>query len=123
MSEPSEPSAAVFAALADPTRRRILGWLAEGGPATATNLAPRLPMTRQAVVKHLAALTRAGLTVAEREGREMQYRLRPEPITGAMQWMAVLAARWDERLQGLRVFLAGDADRSRPDLRRRGTRT
>jgi DNA-binding transcriptional ArsR family regulator len=120
--ERPEPSAAVFAALADPTRRRILGWLAGGGPATATQLAPRLPMTRQAVVKHLAALTGAGLTVAQRDGREMRYRLRAEPMTDAMQWMAALAAKWDERLEGLRVHVGSHSpsDQRRPDPRRRG---
>jgi DNA-binding transcriptional ArsR family regulator len=101
----SDRSAAVFSALADPTRRRILDRLARGGPATATELAPDLPMTRQAVVKHLIALTRAGLTLGRREGREVRYRLRPEPMTEAMQWMAALAARWDHRLEALRAHL------------------
>src|SRR5580698_1859205 len=55
----------VFAALADPTRRAILAALASGGPATATDLAGRLPITRQAIAKHLALLAEAGLVTAE----------------------------------------------------------
>src|SRR5688572_27965905 len=59
----------VFAALADPSRREILAALAAGGPATATDLAARLPITRQAIAKHLALMAEAGLVVAEPGGR------------------------------------------------------
>jgi DNA-binding transcriptional ArsR family regulator len=96
---------ALFAALADPTRRAILDWLAEGGPATSTELARRLPMTRQAVAKHLASLEAAGLVRSERVGREVRHRLDPEPLSKAMRWMSLLAARWDERLRLLRDLL------------------
>jgi DNA-binding transcriptional ArsR family regulator len=92
--------------LADPTRRRIIDWLVEGGPATATELARRLPISRQAVAKHLAALDRAGLVVGRKEGRDLRFRLRAEPLTDAMQWMAALAARWDQRLEDLQRHLS-----------------
>ena len=92
--------AAVFAALADPTRRQVVQALA-GGDATATELAAQFPVTRQAVVKHLGALGEAGLVDAERAGREVRYRLNPAPMAGAMAWMAAIGAEWDSRLAAL----------------------
>lgn len=96
------PSAAIFAALSDPTRRTILEWLSHEGPATATELARRLPITRQAVVKHARALLDAGVVIRAREGREVRYRLVPEAMTSASRWIDALAARWDGRLDRLR---------------------
>ena len=101
----------VFSALADPTRRRVLGYLAEHETATATELAGLLPVTRQAVAKHLAALGEAGLVVAERQGRETRYRLTPDPLTDAARWIADVGARWDERLDALRGHLAARSSR------------
>jgi DNA-binding transcriptional ArsR family regulator len=95
----------VFAALADPTRREVIRCLAEG-PATATELATRFPVTRQAVAKHLGLLDEVGLVVATRDGREMRYQLRPEPLRDAMSWMAAVGARWDDRLASLQKLLA-----------------
>ncbi len=91
---------AVFAALADPTRREVIGRLARE-PASASALALELPVTRQAVAKHLAALDRAGLVAARRGGRELLYSLDPEPMGEAMAWMTSVGARWDERLARL----------------------
>jgi DNA-binding transcriptional ArsR family regulator len=91
----------VFAALADPNRRALLGFLAARETATATELAAELPVTRQAVAKHLAALDAAGLVEGERRGRETRYRLTPEPLAGAMRWMADVGAAWDDRLDRL----------------------
>ena len=91
---------AVFAALADPTRRAVMGRLAEE-PASASALAGELPVTRQAVAKHLAALDRAGLVAPRREGRELRYALDPAPMGDAMAWMASVGAQWDDRLAGL----------------------
>jgi len=79
----------VFIALADPSRRGILAALASGGPATATDLADRLPITRQAIAKHLALLAEAGLVTAEPgERRRVRYRLRSAPMQVAQQFMA-----------------------------------
>jgi DNA-binding transcriptional ArsR family regulator len=89
---------AVFTALADPTRRLLLTVLSDRPGLTASRLAGELPMTRQAVTKHLAALDRAGLVRARREGRETRYSLTPAPLAEAMDWMAAVGARWDERL-------------------------
>ena len=106
----TEPAAAdldgVFGALADPTRRRIYERLVTGGPDTATNLVEDLPVTRQAVVKHLQVLAEAGLATSERHGREVRYAASPEPLTPAVGWMVATGARWDRRLDRLRERLA-----------------
>ncbi len=96
----------VFAALADPTRRAILATLAEDGPATATDLADRLPLTRQGIAKHLALLAEAGLVTAEPgERRRVRYRLRSAPMQVAQQFLAALARDWDRRLESLTEHL------------------
>jgi DNA-binding transcriptional ArsR family regulator len=92
----------VFGALADPTRRRLLERLRSGGPDTATNLAEGLPLTRQAVVKHLQVLAEAGLASAERDGREVRYRAEAAPLDGAVRWLVDTGAAWDRRLDRLR---------------------
>ena len=97
---------AVFAALADPTRRQVIRALSQQGPSTATGLAAALPVTRQAVTKHLAALANAGLVTATRRGREVLYQISPRPLTAAVSWMADLGARWDHRLAALRDHVA-----------------
>ena len=91
---------AVFAALADPTRRAVIGRLAQE-PASASRLAGELPVTRQAIAKHLGALERAGLVEPHREGRETRYRLTPEPLDGAIAWMEEVGVRWDRSLAKL----------------------
>src|SRR5688500_19214750 len=96
----------VFVALADPSRRAILATLASQGPATATDLADRLPITRQAIAKHLTLLTEAGLLIAEPgERRRIRYRLDSAPIQVAQQFLAALANDWDGRLDALRKYL------------------
>jgi DNA-binding transcriptional ArsR family regulator len=100
----------VFAALADPTRRAILAALAAAGPATATDLAARLPVTRQAIAKHLALLAEAGLVTAEPgERRRVRYRLRSTPMGVAQQFLAALARDWDRPLEALTEHLARSA--------------
>ena len=93
----------VFAALADPTRRAILAALATGGPATATDLADALPITRQAIAKHLGLLADAGLVVPEPgERRRVRFRVDSAPMQVAQQFLAALARDWDGRLDALR---------------------
>ncbi len=102
----------VFTALADPSRRAILAALAASGPATATDLAARLPITRQAIAKHLALLSEAGLVTAEPgERRRVRYRLRSAPMRVAQQFLAALARDWDGPLDALKDHL----DRSAPE--------
>jgi DNA-binding transcriptional ArsR family regulator len=91
----------VFSALADPTRRAVMQSLAADPGLTASRLAGELPMSRQAVSKHLAALERAGLVAPRRAGRETRYELTPEPLGDAAAWMATVGGRWDERLSRL----------------------
>lgn len=92
----------VFDALADPNRRRMLDVLAARETATPTELAAELPVTRQAVSKHLQALADAGLVEGERRGRETRYRLTPAPLAEAAGWIARVGGEWDERLAALR---------------------
>ena len=97
----------VFVALADPTRRAILAALATDGPSTVTDLAARLPITRQAIAKHLALMADAGLLTPEPgERRRVRYRLRSAPVQLAQQFLAALAHDWDDRLEALRHYLA-----------------
>ena len=97
----------VFTALADPTRRTILTALATHGPSTVTELAARLPITRQAIAKHLALMTDAGLVTPEPgERRRVRYRLRSGPVQIAQQFLAALAHDWDDRLDALQRYLS-----------------
>lgn len=96
---------AVFSALADPTRRHVLERLTTGGPATPTELAAELPMTRQAVSKHLASLDRAGLVRPERQGRQTRYAASGASLTEALAWLAQVGATWDRRLTALQAML------------------
>jgi DNA-binding transcriptional ArsR family regulator len=90
---PERASDSVFAALGDPTRRRLVESLA-ASPATATALARDLPISRQAVTKHLSLLASADLVEAERRGRETRYSLRPEPLREVSAWADRVGAEW-----------------------------
>ena len=105
--DPEAVAQEVFTALADPSRRAILAALAAGGPATATDLSARLPITRQAIAKHLGLLADAGLVVAEPgERRRVRYRLDSAPMRVARQFLAVLARDWDGPLAALKERLS-----------------
>lgn len=91
----------MFGALSDPTRRALLAAIAEQPEATATELASELPISRQAVLKHLNALADAGLLDRERAGREVRYRVTPAPLSEAVSWMAEVGGQWDVRLAAL----------------------
>ncbi len=97
-----EPSDAVFAALADPTRRSILRAVAERGPLTATALSDELPISRQAVAKHLGLLRHAGLVMADRAGRETRFVAVGAPLEDLAAWAEQTGRRWDDRLARLR---------------------
>jgi len=104
----------VLAALADPTRRRVLDTLAAHGEATATVVAAELPVSRQAVVKHFAILDRAGLVTSHRQGREVRYAVRPERLDTAARWISELAAEWDARLARIKRLAESDPSRGDP---------
>jgi DNA-binding transcriptional ArsR family regulator len=101
-----EPDA-VFEALADPTRRAVIRALATDGPATLTQLSSRLPVTRQAVSKHLALLEAAGLVTPSGEVRGRRYAFTPAPLTDAVGWIVDVGADWDSRLERLKRDVEG----------------
>jgi DNA-binding transcriptional ArsR family regulator len=102
----------VFAALADPTRRAVLRDVAEQGPVTATELAGRFPVSRQAIAKHLAVLHDAGLVAPERSGRENRWSATTRPLAAAGRWLTEAGAAWDDRLQRLERRAAARRDGS-----------
>ena len=109
MTEHLDRCADLFAALADPTRRRILDLLAVRGEATATALADRIPVSRQAIARHLGVLDGAELVAAHRRGREVLYVVRPARIAAAAGWLTRVAAEWEVRLEAIkRIAEAGD---------------
>jgi DNA-binding transcriptional ArsR family regulator len=100
-----DPAGAVFAALADPTRRRVVHELSKDGPLTSTELARRIPVTRQAISKHFDALEDAGLAAATRVGRETRYALRTQAFAEAEAWMRAIGAMWDQRLAAFKEYV------------------
>jgi ArsR family transcriptional regulator, cadmium/lead-responsive transcriptional repressor len=107
----------LWAAVGDPTRRRVLDVVLERGEATATMVATELPVTRQAVAKHLVVLDRAGLVEGRRRGREMRYAVRPERLDAAARSMAEVAAAWDMRLQAIKRIAEAAAAAQREQAR------
>lgn len=101
-----DPVGDVLGALADPTRRTVFEAVARRGPLTATELADELPVTRQAVAKHLERLAGARLVTSERTGRETLWSATPAPLADARRWLDDVGAAWDRRLGAL-------ADRAR----------
>ena len=100
-----DPAGAVFEALADPTRRRVVYELSKDGPLTATQLAKRIPVTRQAIAKHFDSLEEAGLAAATRVGRESRYELRTQAFAEAEAWMRAIGAMWDRRLAAFKKYV------------------
>jgi DNA-binding transcriptional ArsR family regulator len=102
----------VLTALADPTRRLLLDRLSTGGDASATTLAKDLPITRQAVLKHLMLLERANLVTTRRQGKEQLYAIHPDEAAQAARWMEELAAGWASRLDAIkRIAEAPESDK------------
>jgi DNA-binding transcriptional ArsR family regulator len=99
---------AVFAALADPTRRAVLSAVASGQASTATELAAQLPISRQAIAKHLSQLRDAQLVDALRCGRETRFEATPGPLDDAIGWMTEVGAQWDTRLAALDAAVRGE---------------
>lgn len=113
----------ILLALADPTRRSLLNALAEEGTASATRLAGRLPVSRQAVVKHLQVLQDAGLVTGARAGREVLYEVDPQPLDTSARWLANLAATWDRRLAALKRAAETPTHRTAKPPTHRGAET
>jgi DNA-binding transcriptional ArsR family regulator len=92
----------LWSAVGDPIRRRMLDMLLSEGSGTATSLSEHLPVTRQAVAKHLAVLDRVGLVHASTAGREKQYRVDQAQLARAVAQLAGVGAAWDSRLQRIK---------------------
>lgn len=94
----------VFGALSDPTRRSMIEAFLRDGSTSVPALTGALPISRQAVAKHLAVLSEAGLIerAPERAGREVRYRLRPGALHEAAAWMRATEGAWDGRLKRLK---------------------
>jgi ArsR family transcriptional regulator, cadmium/lead-responsive transcriptional repressor len=102
MSAVAEEVDELWSAVGDPTRRRVLDVILDRGEATATVVAAELPVTRQAVAKHLAVLDRAGLVEARRHGREVRFAVRPQRLDAAARSIERVAAEWDARLAAIK---------------------
>ena len=96
---------ASFNALGDPNRLRIVIRLCDGGPCSTTEVAEVIPVSRQAATKHLRLLESAGLVTSRRNGRECIWRLQPQPLTDASDYLTVLSQRWDRAIDRLRAFV------------------
>jgi ArsR family transcriptional regulator, cadmium/lead-responsive transcriptional repressor len=92
----------LWSAIGDPIRRRLLDHLLIDGPGTATSLSERLPVTRQAVSKHLGVLDRVGLVHVAPAGREMRYRVDDEQLARAVAQLSAVGATWDARLRRIK---------------------
>jgi DNA-binding transcriptional ArsR family regulator len=109
----------LWSAIADPSRRRVLDLLVDGGEASASALAGLVPFTRQAVSKHLVVLERSGLISRRKQGREVLYRVEANRLDEAANAMAELARQWDRRLD--RIKRLSEAAHTR-NQRRNGDR-
>jgi DNA-binding transcriptional ArsR family regulator len=96
----------VFAALGDETRWSILAALGEGD-ASASALAGRLPVSRQAIAKHLAVLQEVGLVEPVPVGREVRYRVLGSSLSATAQRLDAIGAEWDRRLAAIRTIAEG----------------
>lgn len=94
----------LWAAIGDPTRRHVLDLLLSGGPGTASGLSRELPVTRQAVAKHLEVLERAGLVRPTRSGREVRYSVDPEQFERAVHQVESVSRAWDGRLRRIKAI-------------------
>ena len=95
----------VFAALADPTRLRLIGRLATDGPLSITRLSEDADVTRQAITRHLETLGEAGLVRAARQGRERVFELDLKRLEKARQYLDVISAQWDDAAARLKAFV------------------
>jgi DNA-binding transcriptional ArsR family regulator len=98
---------AVFAAMANPVRRRLLELLADG-PRNAGDLAREFELSRPAVAEHVAQLRRAGLVADEQRGRERSYHLTAEPLVEVARWLSPFERYWRDRLRSLADFVEDD---------------
>jgi ArsR family transcriptional regulator, cadmium/lead-responsive transcriptional repressor len=117
----------LWTAIGDPTRRRVLDLLLAGGPGTPSGLSRQLPVTRQAVAKHLAVLERVGLVAPKRSGREVRYGVDERQFAKAVAQLAAVGREWDARLRRIKAIAeaieqASETPRPPEKASRRGRR-
>jgi len=105
VSTPVAERAPLFDALGDPNRLRIVTRLCEGGPCSTVALTQVIPVTRQAATKHLLLLEAVGLVTSDRKGRERIWRIQPEPLVAASDYLTALSQRWDNAIDRLRAYV------------------
>jgi DNA-binding transcriptional ArsR family regulator len=101
----AEPLSPVFNALGDPNRLRIITRLCDGGPCSTTDVTQVVSVSRQAATKHLLLLEAVGLVSSQRQGRERIWRMQPEPLTDASEYLTALSQRWDRAIERLRAYV------------------
>ena len=101
----AEPLSPVFNALGDPNRLRIVSRLCDGGPCSTSEVTQVIPVSRQAATKHLLLLEAVGLVTSKRQGRERIWRIEPEPLTDASDYLTGLSKRWDKAIDRLRAYV------------------
>ena len=97
----------LWSAIGDPTRRRLVDLLLADGSGSATSLSGQLPVTRQAVAKHLTVLERASLVVPRKDGREVRYVVNESQFARAAEQLATVGAAWDARLRRIKAIAEG----------------
>lgn len=105
MSAAAVAKAPLFDALGDPNRLRIVTRLCDGGPCSTAQITQVVPVSRQAATKHLLMLEAVGLVSSQRHGRERIWRMQPQPLTEASQYLTALSRRWDRAIESLRAFV------------------
>lgn len=105
MSTSVVAKAPLFDALGDPNRLRIVTRLCDGGPSSTSQVTQVVAVSRQAATKHLLLLEAVGLVSSQRHGRERIWRIEPEPLADASQYLTALSQRWDRAIERLRVFV------------------
>ncbi|WP_285032356.1 metalloregulator ArsR/SmtB family transcription factor [Mycolicibacterium sp. lyk4-40-TYG-92] len=105
MSTAVEARAPLFDALGDPNRLRIVVRLCETGPCSTSQVTQVIPVTRQAATKHLLLLEAVGLVTSSRHGRERIWRIQPDPLAEASEYLTALSKRWDRALDRLRSYV------------------
>jgi DNA-binding transcriptional ArsR family regulator len=98
-------AAPVFAALGDDVRLALVARLSQGEPLSITRLSEELPMTRQAVTKHLHVLADAGLITPEKSGREQMWMLKPDALQRAQDYLDIIHRQWGDALGRLKAFI------------------
>lgn len=101
---PADP-ALLFAALGDPSRLHIVACLGDGAPQSIARIGAGLPISRQAVAKHIDVLHQAGLVDRRKSGREVHVALRRDAIEDARAWLDAVGAQWDGTLARLKAFV------------------